>query len=152
MLRNLRETITDRIQQNHRMMQESCAGFADNHDAVHAELERQLSRRQLSSRNPRRAAVREQTPLNNHAGGLVHDWQSQDASQGSERSFDYNQASFAQALQMLDSDPVSLGNSQELRLGLAQEWPVTPGFASQLSLSLGDSHESDAGVGQNGFL
>jgi len=141
MLRNLRETITDRIQQNHRMMQESCEGFADNHDAVHAELERQLSRRQLSSWNPRRAAVREQTPLNNHAGGLEHYRQSHDASQGSELSFDYNQASFAQALQMLDSDPASLGNSQELTLGLAQEGPATPGFASPLSLSLDDSQD-----------
>jgi len=134
MLRNLRETITDRIQQNHRMIQESCEGFADNHDAVHAELERQLSRRQLSRRqlsrrqlsrrqlsswNPSRAAVPEQTPLNNHAGGLEHYRQSQDASQGSELWFDYNQGSFAQALQMLDSDPVSLGNSQELTVGLA---------------------------------
>jgi len=152
MLRDLRETITDRIQQNHRMMQESCEGLADNQDAVHAELERQLSRRQLSSRNPRRAAVREQTQLNNHAGGLEHDRQSQDASQGSELSFDYNQASFAQALQMLDSDPVILGNSQELTLGLGPEGPATRGFASRLSLSLDDSQESNAGVGENRFL
>jgi len=152
MLRNLRETITDRIQQNHCMMQESCEGLADNHDAVHAELERQLSRRQLSTGNPRRAAVREQTPLNNQAGGLEHYRQSQDASQGRELSFDYNEASFTQALQMLDSDPVSLGNSQELTLGLAQEGPSTPGFASRLALSLNDSQESDAGVGENGFL
>jgi len=134
------------------MMQESCEGFADNHDAVHAELERQLSRRQLSSQNPRQAAVREQPPLNNHAGGLEHYRHSQDASQGSELSFDYNQASFAQALQMLDSDPVSLGNSQELTLGLAQEGPATAGFASQLSFSLDDWQESDPGVGENGFL
>jgi len=152
MLRNLRETITDRILQNHRMLQESCEGFADNHNAVHAELERQLSRRQLSSRNPRRAAVREQTPLMNHAGGLEHYRQSQDASPGSELSLDYNQASSAQALQMLDSDSVSLGDSQELTLGLAQEGPVTPGFASRLLLSLDDLQESDAGVGENGFL
>jgi len=80
MLRNLRETITDRIQQNHRLMQESCEGFADNHDRVHAEQEYQLSRHQLSSRNPRRAAVQEQTPLNNHARGLEHYRHSQDAS------------------------------------------------------------------------
>jgi len=152
MLRNLRETITDRIQQNHRMMQESCEGFADNHDALHAELESQLSRRHLSGRNPRRAAVREQTPLNNHAGGLEQYRQSQDASQGSEVSFDYNQASFAQALHMLDSDPVSLGNSEERTVGLAQQGPATPGFASRLSLSLDDSQESDAGAGENGFL
>jgi len=95
--------------------------------------------------------VREQTPLNTHTGNLEHDRQSQDASQGSELSFDYNQGSFAQALQMLDSDPVSLGNSQELMLGLAQEGPATPGFASRLLLSLDDSQESDAGVGENGF-
>jgi len=96
--------------------------------------------------------VREQTPLNNHAGGLEHYRQSHDASQGSKLSFDYNQASFAQALQMPDSDPVSLGNSQELTLGLAQEGPATPGFASRLSLSLDDSQESDEGVGENCFL
>jgi len=73
-----------------------------------------------------------------------------DASQGSERSYDYNQASFAQALQMLDSDPVSLGNSQDLTLGLAQEGSGTPGFTSWLLLSLDDAQESDAGVGENG--
>jgi len=134
------------------MMQESCEGFVDYHDAVHAKLERQQYRRQLSSRNPRRALVREQTPLNNHAGGLEHYRQSQDASPVSELSFDYNQASFAQALQMLDSDPVSLGNSQELTLGLAQEGLATSGFASRLSLSLDDSQGSDEGVGVNGFL
>ena len=78
--------------------------------------------------------------------------QSQDGSEGSELSFDYNQASFAQALQMLDSDPVSLGNSQELRLGPAQEGPATAGFASPLSFSLDDTQESDAGVAVNGVL
>jgi len=152
MLRNLRERLTARIQQKHRMMQESCEGFADNNDPVQAELERQLSRRQLSSQNPRQAAMREETRLKNHAGGLEHYRQSQDASQESKLSLDYNQASFAQALQMRDSDPVSLGNSQELTLGLAQEGPANPGFASRLSFSLDDWQESDAGVGENGFL
>jgi len=152
MLRNLHERITGTIQQNYFMMQESCEGFADNHDAVHAELEHQVSRCQQSSRNPRRAAARELTPLNNHAGGLEHYRQSQEASQGSELSFAYNQASFAQALQMLGSDPVSLGNSPAPTLGLGQEGPATPGFASWLSLSRDDSQESEAGVGENGFL
>jgi len=82
----------------------------------------------------------------------VHYRQSQDASHGSELSFDYNQASFAPALQMPDSDPVSLGNSPELTMGVAQEWPTTPRFASRLSLSLDDSQESDAGVGENCFF
>jgi len=53
---------------------------------------------------------------------------------------------------MPDSDPVSLGNSRELTLGLAQEGPATPGFASLLSLSLDDLQERDAGVRENGFL
>ena len=88
MRRNLCQTITDRIQQHHHIMQESCEGFADSHDAVHAELERQLSRCQLCSWYPRRAAVREQKPLNNHPGGVESYWQSQEASQGSELSFD----------------------------------------------------------------
>jgi len=57
MLRNLRETITDRIQQNHPMMQERGESFADNDDAVHAEPERQLSRR-ISKNNPASEARR----------------------------------------------------------------------------------------------
>jgi len=40
--------------------------------------------------------------------------------------FDYNEASFAQALQMLDSHLVSLGHSPELTLGLGQDGPATP--------------------------
>jgi len=70
MHRNLPETITDRIQQNHAKMQKGCEGFADNHDAVHSELARRVSRGQLSSRYPRRAAVRELKPLNNRAGAF----------------------------------------------------------------------------------
>jgi len=50
---------------------------------------------------------------------------------------------------MLDSDPVSLSNSEELTLELAQKGPATPCFTSRLSLSLNDSQESD--VGDNGF-
>ena len=77
------------------MMQESCKGFAENHDSVYAKQEAQLSRDPLSSWNPRRAAAHEMTLLNNHAMGLDHYLPSQDASQGSELSFDYNQAPFA---------------------------------------------------------
>ena len=68
MLRNLRETITDKIQQEHQMIEASCEGFPDDHDAVQAALERQLSRRQLSTGDSRRAVVREPTPVHNHVG------------------------------------------------------------------------------------
>jgi len=47
---------------------------------------------------------------------------------------------------MLEPDPVSLGNSQNLMLRVAQETPVTPGFASGLSLSVDHSQESDTGM------
>jgi len=146
MLQNLLETITNRIKQNHGMMQESCQGFADNHDAVQAELVHQLSRHQLSSLNARRPAVQEQTPLNNYPAGLGLHRHSQDASDCSELSFNYNQASFTQALHMRDVYPFSQGNSQELMWGLAQERPATPSLASWLSLTLGNSQESDTGV------
>jgi len=45
MLRNLWETITDKVQQEYRVLKERREGFVDNVDAVHAELERQLSSR-----------------------------------------------------------------------------------------------------------
>jgi len=70
----------------------------------------------------------------------------------SELLFDYNQALVTHALQMLDSDPVSLGNSQELTLGLPREGPATQDFASRLSLSLDHTQESDAGMGVNDLL
>ena len=114
-------------------LKEQREGFTDNHDAVHAGLECQLS-----SRNPGRAAMREQTLVNNHTGYLEHHQHSQEVSQSSELSFDYNQGAFTQALQMQDTDPVSLDNSQELTLGLAQGRVARPDFASRLSLSLDD--------------
>ena len=108
-------------------------GFTDNHDALHAELERQLS-----SRNPGRAAMLEQTLVNNHAAYLEHHQHSQEVFQSSELSFDYNQGAFMRAVQILDSGPLSLDKSQQLTLGLAQEKTPSPDFASCLSLSMDD--------------
>jgi len=93
------------------MMKESCEGFADNHDAVQAELECQLSNCELFNSNVSQVAVQEQSPLNNHAGGCEQQQQSQDASDGSEVSCDSNAASFANRVHMRDSDLVSLGNT-----------------------------------------
>ena len=68
MLQNLHDTITDKMQQKHHMnLQERRQGFTDNHDTVYAELEYQLS-----SRNSGRAAIWEQTLVNNNAGYLEH--------------------------------------------------------------------------------
>ena len=43
MLRNLCERMTEKVQQEHRISKEWREGFVDNHEAVYAELERQLS-------------------------------------------------------------------------------------------------------------
>ena len=44
MIQNLRETITEKIgEENHQVMNERSEGFDDDHDAVHAELERQCN-------------------------------------------------------------------------------------------------------------
>ena len=48
MLRILRETIVDKVPKENQVLKERREGFIDNHEAVHVELERQLS-----SRNPR---------------------------------------------------------------------------------------------------
>jgi len=93
MFRNLHEVITDKIQQCHLMMQEQCKGFADNHDTVHAKLERHQSTPRLSNWNPGQVVVWEQTPVNKLAGGSEHHLRSQDTSQESRLSFDYNQES-----------------------------------------------------------
>ena len=72
MLRNLRETITDKVQQEYRVWKERREGFVNNHEAVHAELECQLS-----SQNPGRAAARELTTISTWARVLERHWESQ---------------------------------------------------------------------------
>lgn len=179
MLRNLRETITDKVQQEHRVSKERREGFVDNHEAVHAELERQLSsrnpgraaareltpintgarvlerhresqlERQLSSRIPSQAAGREQTPISYHARDLEGHVDSQEVSQENDGSFDYSQTAFARALGLLDDDPASPADSQELTRGLARERAVSPSLANRLSLSLDESQEGQAPAGPN---
>ena len=135
-MRNLRETITDKMQQKHQIQKERREGFADDHDAVHAELERQLS-----NRNPRRAAGREQTPIRTGTRRMEEHLDSQNASQASDRSFDFSQTAIGRALGMLDSDTVSIDGSQEMSLGQAPESATSPDQASRLSLSLDDTQE-----------
>jgi len=74
---------------------------------------------------------------------------SQDPSQESDRSFDFTQTSLARALGLLDSDPASPDDSQELTLGLARGRATSPEVASRLSLSLEDSQEGQIPTGGN---
>ena len=138
MLTNIRETITEQIHQVRQNVQERREGFDDDHDEVHAELERQLSRR-----NPRRATERELSPNSNRTQNVAYQPDILDASQTSNLSFDYGQMPFAHAFQMLDSNPPSLDNSQELTLGHQPESAPTPDLASRLSLSLEESQSHD---------
>jgi len=50
---------------------------------------------------------------------------------------------------MLDSDPPSLVDSQELPLELAQESAMSPDLADRLSLSLDDSQEGQGNLSVN---
>ena len=179
---NLSETITDKIQQEHRVSKERCVWFVDNHEAVYVELERQLSCRnprkaaareltpintgakvlerhresqlecQLSSRIPSQAAGREQMPISYHTSDCEGHVDSQEVSQENNRSFDYSQAAFTRALGLLDDDPPSPADSQELTRGLAQERAVSPSLADRLSRSLDESQEVQAPAGPNILL
>ena len=141
-LRNLSETITDKVQQEHGVSKERHEGFVDNHESVHAELERQHSsrnpggaeereltpintcarvlerhqesqlERQLSSGIPSQAAGRGQTPISYHARDLKEHVDSQEVSQENDGWFDYSQTAFAWALTLLDDDPASPADLQ----------------------------------------
>lgn len=178
MLRNLRETIMDKVQQEHRVVKERHEGFVDNHDTVHAELERQLSsrnprraaereptpintsvrgleghleselERQLSSREPRRAAAREPTQIITGGNGLGGHLESQHASQESARSLDFSQRALARALRGLDADLVTFDDTLDLTLEREQESAINPDLASRLSLNLVCSQEGQAAAGQ----
>ena len=107
--------------------------------------------RPLSSQNPRQAAGQEQTPIGYHAGDLEKHLDSQEESQETERLFDYIQTAFAWALGLLDDDPASPVDLQELTRGLARERTVSPGLANRLSLSLDESQKGQATAGENIF-
>ncbi|PUU72974.1 hypothetical protein B9Z19DRAFT_1069350, partial [Tuber borchii] len=170
MLRNLRETIMDKVNQENRVLKERHEGFADNHEAVHAELERQLSsrnprrpaareptpintgarglvgrlesqlERELSSQEPRLAAAREPTPINTDGRVLEGHQESQDASQESAKSFDFSQWPL---LGRFEAWMLNLTLEQE------QESAANPDLASRLSLSLDDFQEDQAAAGEN---
>ena len=63
--------------------------------------------------------------------------------------FDYSQTAFAWAHGLLDDDPASPVDLQELTRGLARERTVSPGLANRLSLSLDKSQEGQATAGEN---
>ncbi|PUU80766.1 hypothetical protein B9Z19DRAFT_1123137 [Tuber borchii] len=179
MLRNLRETIMDKVNQENRILKERREGFADNHEAVHAELERQLSslnprrpaareptpintgarglvgrlesqlERELSSQEPRRADAREPTPINTDGRVLKGHQESQDASQESAKSSDFSQSAFARALRGLDAESVTFDDSLDLTLEQEQESAANPDLASRLSLNLDDFQEDQAAAGEN---
>ena len=68
--------------------------------------------------------------------------------QEKDRSSYYSQTAFALALGLLDDDPASPVNSQELTSGQGQERTVSPGLANRLSLSLDESQDGQATAGR----
>ena len=131
---NLRQTITQRLEQQHSLRQERCEGFTDDHDAVYAELGRQLARpTQGQTSRPRRTPfdLRVQDPVARN---------SQDLSQETNMSIVFWESRF------LDSDPASehqQGVEPEQESGETHD----PDPPSRLSLSLEESQASEAAPG-----
>jgi len=143
MLTNLRERIAEQMQKEHQVFKERREGCDNNHDEVHAELQRLLSRQ-----NPRRATERELTS-NNRTTPLDPQANIEEKSQTTDMLFHYSQTAFAHALRMLDSSPPSVDNSQEETLGLAPESAHSPDLACPLSLSLDECQDCLPSVSDN---
>ena len=88
-------------------------------------------------------------PISYHTRDLEGHLDSQEVSQENDRLFNDSQAAFASGLGLLDDDPASPVDSQELVRGLVRERAVSPSLANRLSLSLDESQEGQATAGPN---
>ena len=133
---NLRQKIAQRLEKQHNIWQERREGFADDNDAVYAELQCQLG-----NQTPGEPALPRQTPVDAHVGGLGGLEDSQNQSQETETSLDLSQTSIDWELTFLDSDPGSNHASLDNSGGA-----VDSQMSNHLSLSLEDSSR-EAGPG-----
>ena len=88
-------------------------------------------------------------PISYHARDLEEHVDSQEESQDNDGWFDNSQTDFARALGLLDDNPASPADSQELTRGLVRERAVSPSLANRLLLSLDESQEGKAPAGPN---
>ena len=133
---NLRQTITQRLEKQHSVRQESREGFTDDNDTVYAELQRQLARPthgQTSLRRP--------TPVDMRVQALVAQ-NSQDLSQETDTSSDFWE------LRILGSDLVS---EHQHQVEPDEEGSEThdPDSLSRLSLSFEESEATEAAPGES---
>ena len=132
---NLRQTITQRLEKQLSVRQERREGFTDDHDAVYAELQRQLAmstQGQTSESRRMPFDLRVQDPVAQN---------SQDLSLEMDTSIDFWES------MSLDSDPAS-----EDQLGVEPEGESEETHdpdPSHLSLSLEESQASEAPPGEN---
>jgi len=138
---NLSQKIAQRLEKQHSIRPERREGFSDDHDAVYAEL-----KRQLGNQTPGDPALLRQMPIDTHVGGLGGLEDSQNLSQETETSLDLSQTSIDWELTFLDSDG---SNHRSLdNTGGA----VDSQMSNRLSLCLENSQSGEAGPGALGAL
>ena len=155
-LKNIRETIKAKVQQEHRVREDRREGFTDDWAAVTPEVQRQIS-----SRAPTRATpqIGSQTPGNLGIGALAAPPGNQFDLQEMVSSFDFSQTA-TRLLSFVDSDPPTPDGSQKVAMGLTLDNSVIPTTLQQLTLSIEDlesqeeaavySEPSDMEQGQGG--
>jgi len=142
-LKNIRETIKAKMQQEHRVREDRREGFTDDWAAVAAEVQSQISSRAPTRATPR---IQSQTPGNLGIGALAAPPGNQFDSQETVTSFDFSQTA-TRLLSFLDSDPQTPDGSQEVAMGLTLDNTVTPTTLRQLALSIEDlESQEEAGV------
>jgi len=133
-LKNIRETIKAKMQQEHRVQEDRREGFTDDWAAVAAEVQSQISSRAPTRATPR---IQSQTPGNLGIGALAAPPGNQFDSQETVSSFDFSQTA-TRLLSFLHSNPQTPDGSQEVAMGLTLENTVTPTTLRQLALSIED--------------
>ena len=133
-LKNIRDTITAKMQKEHGVQEDRREGFTDDWDAVAAEVQSQMSSRAPPRATPR---IRSQTPSNLRIGALASASGNGFDSQETVTSLDFSQTA-TRLLSFLDSDPQTPDGSQEVAVGLTLANTVTPTTLRHLALSLED--------------
>jgi len=133
-LKNIRETIKAKMQQEHRVREDRREGFTDDWAAVAAEVQSQISGRAPTCATPR---IQSQTSGNLGIGALEAPPGNRFNSQETVSSFDFSQTA-TRLLSFLDSDPQTPDGSQEVAMGLTLDNTVTPTTLRQLALSIED--------------
>jgi len=155
-LKNIRQTIKAKMQQEHRVREDRREEFTDDWAAVAEEVQSQISSRAHTGATPR---IQSQTPSNLGIEAMAAPPGNQLDSEETVSYFNFGQTA-TPLWRFLDSDPHTPDGSPEVAMGLTVDNTVTPTTLRQLVLSIEDlesqeeaavhSEPSDMEQGQGG--